>query len=43
MAQRRLGPVAAFDLLRRTAHGRRRKVVDVAGELLSTGRLPEQP
>ncbi|GAB7039287.1 MULTISPECIES: GAF and ANTAR domain-containing protein [Catenuloplanes] len=40
MAQRRLGPAAAFELLRRTARGRRRKVAEVARFLLDTGALP---
>ncbi|GAB7046344.1 GAF and ANTAR domain-containing protein [Catenuloplanes indicus] len=40
MAQRRLGPAAAFELLRGTARGRRRKVAEVARFLLETGALP---
>jgi GAF domain-containing protein len=39
MAQRGLDPVAAFNLLRRTARGERRKVAEVAQELLDSGRL----
>ncbi|WP_234027816.1 GAF and ANTAR domain-containing protein [Pseudonocardia dioxanivorans] len=40
MAARRTDAVTAFDLLRRAARNRRRKVADVAEELLATGRLP---
>lgn len=40
MAQRRLGPTAAFELLRATARGRRQKVAEVARILLETGTLP---
>jgi AmiR/NasT family two-component response regulator len=39
MAQRGLGSVAAFALLRRTARDQRRKISDVARELLDTGSL----
>ena len=39
MAQRGLTGVAAFDLLRRSARDRRRKIAEVAQELLDTGRL----
>jgi len=31
--------VAAFDRLRRAARSRRRKIAEVAGELLDSGRL----
>lgn len=40
MAARRTDAVTAFDLLRRTARNRRRKVADVAQELLDRGALP---
>jgi GAF domain-containing protein len=39
MAQRRLDSVAAFTVLRRAARDQRRKVADVARELLDTGAL----
>jgi GAF domain-containing protein len=40
MAAKGVDAVAAFDLLRRTARGNRRKIGDVAHELLDTGILP---
>jgi GAF domain-containing protein len=40
MAAKGVDAVAAFDLLRRTARGNRRKIGDVAHELLDTGNLP---
>jgi GAF domain-containing protein len=40
MAQRRLDPVVAFNLLRRAARDQRRKIAEVAQQLLDTGRLP---
>lgn len=40
MAARRIDAVTAFDLLRRNARNRRRKVADVAGALLESGSLP---
>ncbi|MFI5844718.1 GAF and ANTAR domain-containing protein [Catenuloplanes sp. NPDC051500] len=40
MAQRRVDAVRAFDLLRTSARGRRRKVAEVARYLLDTGALP---
>ncbi|RTL67828.1 MAG: ANTAR domain-containing protein [Pseudonocardiaceae bacterium] len=40
MAARRTDAVTAFDLLRRTARNRRRKVADVARDVLDTGSLP---
>src|SRR3954451_5868866 len=40
MASRGLNAVEAFNLLRRTARDQRRKVTDVAQELLSAGTLP---
>jgi len=40
MARRRLDAVQAFDQLRRHARSHRRKVADVARELLETGSLP---
>ena len=40
MAARRTDAVTAFDLLRRTARNRRRKVADVARDLLDSGSLP---
>jgi GAF domain-containing protein len=40
MAREGVGAVEAFNLLRRSARSRRRKVVDVARELLETGALP---
>ncbi len=39
MAQRQLDSVAAFNLLRRTARDQRRKIGEVADELLRTGKL----
>jgi len=39
MAQRRLDSVAAFNALRRAARDQRRKIADVARELLDTGSL----
>jgi GAF domain-containing protein len=39
MAQRRVDAVVAFDLLRRAARDQRRKIGDVARELLDTGTL----
>jgi len=40
MAQRGLDSVAAFNLLRRTAREQRRRIGDLAQELLDNGRLP---
>jgi GAF domain-containing protein len=40
MARQGVGAVEAFNVLRRTARSRRRKVADVARELLETGALP---
>jgi GAF domain-containing protein len=40
MAQRELDSVAAFNLLRRSARDQRRKIGEVAQELLDTGKLP---
>lgn len=40
MATQRVGAVEAFDLIRRTARSSRRKVGDVAKEVLATGSLP---
>jgi GAF domain-containing protein len=40
MGRERVGAVEAFNLLRRTARSRRRKVADVAREVLETGALP---
>lgn len=40
MAARRVDAVTAFDLLRRASRNRRRKVADVAKDLLDTGSLP---
>ena len=42
MASRRLDATAAFDLLRRTARSNRRKVADVARQLLEDGTLPPE-
>ncbi|MEV6488870.1 GAF and ANTAR domain-containing protein [Actinoplanes sp. NPDC051633] len=42
MAQRRLDSVAAFTVLRRSARDQRRKIGDVAQELLDTGRLADR-
>ena len=40
MAREGVGAVEAFNLLRSTARSRRRKVIDIARELLETGALP---
>jgi len=42
MASRQLDATAAFDLLRRTARSNRRKVADLAQELLAHGTLPPE-
>jgi GAF domain-containing protein len=42
MAQRRLDSVVAFNMLRRSARDQRRKIGDVAQELLDTGRLGDK-
>jgi GAF domain-containing protein len=43
MARSGVDAVTAFDVLRSAARGRRRKVADVAREVLETGRTPPQP
>lgn len=38
-----MGPVAAFELLKRISQDSNRKLRDVAAELVRTRRLPDQP